>query len=107
MTTPSVAVHHDNGRLWCQHGDISHSWVSATDPGVITGMGPLLLITDPIEEQAESLARYGVTFTVDGDLARTEARNGTWVHQLRPAHWHGDNPAPGWAPRILLGRWPD
>lgn len=106
-TLPSVEVWKDpeTGWLRCVHGDISLSNVWPDDPGNVHDMGPLILVTVPFERDSINLSRCGISFTVTNGVARTEAKNGTWLHRLQPAHWRGGIVPAGWSPQIMLGRW--
>jgi hypothetical protein len=109
VTETSTPIRHDpTGRVWCRYGDIARTWVSGDTPGVITNMGPLILVRRDHAAESANLRHFGVQFTVTNGVAKTEARNGVWIHRLQPAHW-ADGPPPGdlWVPEILLGRWPD
>lgn len=110
MSDASTEIRYDHtGRVWCDYGDIARTWVSGANPGVIANMGPLILIRRDHAAETANLRAFGVQFTVTEGVAKTEARNGIWVHRLQPAHWAGGVVPPGdmWVPEILLGRWPD
>jgi hypothetical protein len=97
----------DTGWLRCAFGNISLSNVWPNEPGVVQGMGPLILVTVPFDSDTFNLAQFGVDFTVTDGIARTRAKNGTWFHRVQPAHWR-DGAAPmGWSQQIMLGRWTD
>lgn len=97
----------DTGWLRCVHGNISLSNVWPNDPGCLHGMGPLILVTLPFEYDTLSLAQLGIDFSVADGVARTVAKNGTWLHRLQPAHWRDGIVPDGWSAGIMLGRWPD
>lgn len=107
--TDSIAICHDEtGRVYCKYGDISESSVTDGNFGVITGMGPLMVVTLPLEQETFNLGSFGVKFSVTAGIAKTEAKNGTWFHRLEPAHWaDGVKPDSFWSDNIMLGRWPD
>lgn len=91
----------------CAFGDISLSSIWPSNPGMMETPGPLMLVTDPLNQYIGQLALFGVEVTISNGVARTVARNGTWLHRLRPAHWR-DGVAPvEWSPFIMLGMWPD
>lgn len=93
--------------LRCAFGNISLSSIWPSNPGIIAGMGPLMLVTDPIEQDIIQLAHYGVELSVTNGIARTVAINGTWLHRLRPAHWRDGIRPVEWSPFIMVGVWPD
>lgn len=107
MTSIEVWRDPETGWLQCEYGNISLSNVWPNKPGVVEGMGPLILVTVPFESDTVSLAECGVHFTVTDGIARTQARNGTWYHRLQPAHWRDGRAPAGWSQEIMLGRWPD
>lgn len=105
----SIEVWEDAETSWlrCAFGNISLSSIWPSNPGVIPGMGPLMLVVDPVEVDIYQLAHYGVELSVANGIARTVANNGTWLHRLLPAHWRNGIPPVGWSPFIMLGVWPD
>lgn len=108
MTTASESVEvwqdSDTGWLRCAHGTISLSNVWPDDPGMVHDMGALILVTVPFDSDTEQLAEFDIDFTVTEGVARTVARNGTWMHRLQPAHWRDGRVPRGWSPQIMLGR---
>lgn len=96
----SVPIHHDpvTGRMWCEHGAIAETQVWSDQFGVMSGMGPLIIVQRDHVAESINLGHFGVAYTVTDGVAHTAALNGVWLHHLQPAHWAAD---------IMLGRWVD
>lgn len=95
------------GRVCCEYGEINRSMCGSDFYGELRGAGPLIIV-GPIEQEARNLGSFGVKVTSDANCLKIEARNGTWVWRLEPAHWRGDTPPDDeWHSEVLLGRWPD
>lgn len=104
----SVEIRYIDDQLVCDYGTIANTRVTNVMWGQALDVGPLILLDLTM---INSTAPYGVTVTVDDALefVRLEARNGSWIWRLEPAHqWDGPWPPDGRNSDLLyLGRWPD
>lgn len=110
----SIEVWIEDGELRCKYGKVCDTWISATDPGVVTGIGPIMVVAADFARDRRNLAEFGVEYEVklDGETgivtATTTCTNGKWVHVLQHAHWRGgEAPDYRWVDEIMIGRYPD